>query len=1187
MPRLIALAFLVVSTAVLACEQEPAPEAAMRLESPTPTATIEPSATPEAPVATVGTIQPDQPSTPLPVPTVPSPTATATHTPEPTPRPTPTPVPPTATTLPVPPTATPSQAPPTSTALPTPSPTPTSTPAPPSGVATSTEPNLFADQVFRTLQQLTEEYSPRESASEQELEAARHLHGRLSDMGYETSLQEFTVTLKRARVELESMSQDIPEAPRALALTDSPHEAATGRLTYVGRAHEKEIPAGGLDGQIALITRGDITFEEKVNRVAQAGAVGAIIANNRKNKFYDWYAVSPSIPVVAISQVDGWELIELAERGDVEATVSVGNEDLLSRNVIAVVPSAISTDRTVIIGAHYDTVISTQGASDNGSGVAAVLAMAEHIRGHSYPFDVRVILFGAEEDGLHGSNHYVDNLSLDELDNIVAMLNFDAFGSGTSLMLMGDNHLALEARRLALQRYGMEMDTFNEDLWAAYGGAGDHAPFRKAGIPVLSLISDETGHINSPADELHRINPELLGRATEIGLHMIEWLAEVSPAQASGPQPPGTPVPASTALRPTTTPIPSPMATPTPYPTPTALPTLTPLPTPDSSLVPSDRDILVALYDSAGGDAWLQADGWLTGAPLDEWHGVTTDSDGRVTELTLTYNDLAGILPREIGYLTELRTFDLSGSHALVGDLPRELGNLTNLESLVLQGTSVSGEIPRDLGNLTNLEVLDLGSTIVTGELPRELGNLTNLKKLHIWHTQLRGPLPNELGNLRSLVDLELSFNELHGEIPAELGNLANLERLHLAENQLSGELPPELGRLKNLQGLFLSRNQFTGGIPPEFGYLTELTNLSLANNDLYGEIPPTLGSLSNLNVLNLGHNRLSGDFPYALKGLESLEYMALVGNERLMGCLPEELKDVDPYHSEEIGLYLCSHLRPVHPDDREALVALYNATNGSNWTNNKRWLSDDVSLAGWDGITTDDSGRVTEVILGSNELSGELPPELGNLTELRRLILGVNSLEGEIPGELGNLPHLKQLSLRWNQLSGEIPAELANLSGLTGLFLYGNQLTGEIPPELGSLSELVWLELDNNQLSGTIPSDLGNLSQLEYLRLNQNRLTGEIPPELGNLTALWSLYLSDNRLTGEIPPESGNLTTLRSLYLSGNQLTGEIPQELGNIPELERLYLSENGLSGCIPSYLNYILEHDLAELGLPFCAQ
>ena len=380
--------------------------------------------------------------------------------------------------------------------------------------------------MFKTLQQLTEEYSPRESASEQELEAAHHLVGRLTDLGYETSLQEFSVTLKRARVELKSTSQYTPESPRGLALIDSPHETATGQLIYVGLAYEEDIPAEGLDGRIALVSRGDITFEEKVNRVTQAGAVGAIIFNNRKSKFYDWYAVDPPVPVVAVSQADGRVLQDLVEQDNLEVTVSVGLEELPSQNIIALVPSDRDTDRTVIIGAHYDTVVSTQGASDNGSGISAVLAMADYIGGHSYPFDVRVVLFGTEEDGLYGSNHYVDNMSEDEIANTVAMLNFDAIGSGTGLLLMGDNHLALEARRIALRRFGMEMGTFSEDRWAAYGGAGDHAPFRMAGIPVLSLISDDISHINSPADEMQHINPELLGRATEIGLLMLEWLGE-------------------------------------------------------------------------------------------------------------------------------------------------------------------------------------------------------------------------------------------------------------------------------------------------------------------------------------------------------------------------------------------------------------------------------------------------------------------------------------------------------------------------------------------------------------------------------------------------------------------------------------------------------------------------------------
>ncbi len=117
-----------------------------------------------------------------------------------------------------------------------------------------------------------------------------------------------------------------------------------------------------------------------------------------------------------------------------------------------------------------------------------------------------------------------------------------------------------------------------------------------------------------------------------------------------------------------------------------------------------------------------------------------------------------------------------------------------------------------------------------------------------------------------------------------------------------------------------------------------------------------------------------------------------------------------------------------VAEDDSLALVALYNATDGANWTDNTNWLTTPVSQ--WFGVTVD-GDRVTELNLAANQLTGSIPPELGNLTGLT--FLDLNS----------------------NQLTGSIPPELGNLTGLTQLFLTNNQLTGAIPPELGSLTNL------------------------------------------------------------------------------------------------------------------------------------
>ena len=71
---------------------------------------------------------------------------------------------------------------------------------------------------------------------------------------------------------------------------------------------------------------------------------------------------------------------------------------------------------------------------------------------------------------------------------------------------------------------------------------------------------------------------------------------------------------------------------------------------------------------------------------------------------------------------------------------------------------------------------------------------------------------------------------------------------------------------------------------------------------------------------------------------------------------------------------------------DRAALVALYNATSGPNWTINTNWLTT-AALSEWYGVTTDVDGRVTHVYLAQNELNGELPVELGDLTNLRSCI--------------------------------------------------------------------------------------------------------------------------------------------------------------------------------------------------------
>ena len=220
---------------------------------------------------------------------------------------------------------------------------------------------------------------------------------------------------------------------------------------------------------------------------------------------------------------------------------------------------------------------------------------------------------------------------------------------------------------------------------------------------------------------------------------------------------------------------------------------------------------------------------------------------------------------------------------------------------------------------------------------------------------------------------------------------------------------------------------------------------------------------------------------------------------------------EAPPYTAEE-GVGVAS--------DRTVLVAVYNATEGASWINSRYWLSG-RDLDRWFGVTTNSDGRVVELRLGSNRLTGAIPAELGDLTDLQSLRLHNNQLTGPIPAELGALRNLQTLGLTSNQLTGPIPAGLGALTKLRSLSLDNNQLTGQIPAGLSGLTILEVLWLHNNELSGPIPGGLGALTKLRTVHLESNQLTGPIPAGLGGLINLESLSLAFNQLTGPIPSPS------------------------------------------------------------------
>ncbi len=493
------------------------------------------------------------------------------------------------------------------------------------------------------------------------------------------------------------------------------------------------------------------------------------------------------------------------------------------------------------------------------------------------------------------------------------------------------------------------------------------------------------------------------------------------------------------------------------------------------------------------------------------------------------------------------------------------------------------------------------------------------------------------------VTELHLGGNGLRGEIPPEIGRLTELRELWLGDdNGLTGELPDQMSRLVNLEVLDLGSNDLSGVIPAWLGDLAALRWLYLQGNEFKGEVPAELGQLGNLELLMVNLNfGLGGPFPTALMEIEGLkwlnfqntsvcapldeEFQAWMGMDperRGSDCLPEKFVE------EPLG-------QPVIPD-RAALVAIYQSTGGPNWARDWNWLTD-KPLDTWWGVKTVD-GRVTGLNLAGlnlegNGLEGELPSELGDLTELSRLVLRGNRIRGELPIEMARLTNLQELDLTSNEIGGVIPAWLGELKNLRQLYLEDNQLVDGVPAELGKLTRLHALSLNRNRgLSGTLPRALTEIPKMVWFSFGstglcapldddfqawlQGILASEgqdclpesvvetpVSPDRDALVALfvatggddWTnfdnwltdrpigtwygvttvdgrvtkLELRRNSLNGEIPPEIGDLAHLVELLLFGNQLTGELPPELSRLTKLTRLEVNSNALTGAIPAWL------------------
>ncbi|KAF8404325.1 hypothetical protein HHK36_009208 [Tetracentron sinense] len=236
-------------------------------------------------------------------------------------------------------------------------------------------------------------------------------------------------------------------------------------------------------------------------------------------------------------------------------------------------------------------------------------------------------------------------------------------------------------------------------------------------------------------------------------------------------------------------------------------------------------------------------------------------------------------------------------------------------------------------------------------------------------------------------------------------------------------------------------------------------------------------------------------------------------------------------------------------------------------------------------------SGSVTRISLDNKSLSGELSPSISVLQSLSSLVLPSNAISGIVPSQLSNcsnlqvlnltgndftgrlpdfsaLRNLQVLDLSINYFSGQIPGWLGNLTGLVSLGLGENDFDeGEIPESLGNLKNLTWIFLAGSNLRGEVPESIFELKALETLDLSSNNLSGNFPKGITNLRNLNKIELFSNNFTGEIPPELANLTLLREIDISKNQMSGKLPAEIGHLKNLVVFQLFDNNFSGELPA--------------------
>ncbi|CAL9149161.1 unnamed protein product [Musa hybrid cultivar] len=520
----------------------------------------------------------------------------------------------------------------------------------------------------------------------------------------------------------------------------------------------------------------------------------------------------------------------------------------------------------------------------------------------------------------------------------------------------------------------------------------------------------------------------------------------------------------------------------------------------------------------------------------------------RLRYLSLNGNNLHGAIPRSIGRCSQLQLIGLT-DNMLEGGIPSQLGSLSKLKVLSLWNNSLSGRIPPAIGNLAELIQLNLERNQLTASIPAAIGNLTSLRYVVLSDNYLTGGIPSELMNLTTLTTLYLDDNQLTGAIPAAVGNLSSLALLDLSNNQLTGGIPSEIGNLVPLTLLYLSGNQLAGTIPSEIGNLGRLRNLDLSSNLLVGTIPSSLGSVKDLYILSfydnqleasddvewgfldalsnctklraldLSRNYLGGILPRSIANLSTtLERLSMITND-IAGSIPAEIVNL----AKLSEVWLSSNL----------LGGPIPATLGS-LPSLQRIALEDNKLTGEIPATLGNLTGLSTLLVSSNELHGPIPLTLARCP-LNTLDLSFNKLSGTLPKEILSISTLTMfLNVSSNSLTGSLPPQVGNLKNVRALDVSKNKLSGEIPGSIGGCEVLQYLHMEENLFDGPLPPSFSGLKGLQELDVSRNNLSGSIPSFFGRFPFLRLLNISFNNFEGKIPRD-GIFGNARAFSFAGN----------------------------------------------------